>query len=222
MRTGSCNDHEPIPPTMAGHTREDRNRKMSINTNPSRGFRQRWWVDGLYEDENGYYGFDGQVDAETFGAASAGVGRNHAPALLCDLYYGGSLNLEAHPSVVADAWSVAEHPERGMEACLWVKLFRSAGYTHDGLPAAPPTQPITVYRGCTPDGLKGMSWTSDLAVARTFAHGRLRGRALGRVYALDIAPDKLLAYIHETGRNESEYVIDMTLVLDGQVRLVEE
>ncbi len=55
--------------------------------------------DGLYEDENGYYGFDGQVDAETFGAASAGVGRNHAPALLCDLYYGGSLNLEAHPQL---------------------------------------------------------------------------------------------------------------------------
>lgn len=185
-------------------------------------FRQSWWVDGLYEDKNGYYGFDGQIDAETFSAAKVSVGRNNGPALLFDLYYGRSLDLEAHPSVVADAWSASEYPERSMERCLWVKFFRSAGYTHDGQLVGPPTEPITVYRGCTPEGRKGMSWTSDLAIARRFAHGQLRGRPLGHVYALDITPDKLLGYIHETGRNESEYVIDMTLVLDGQIRLVEE
>jgi hypothetical protein len=55
---------------------------MSRNANR---FRERWWVDGLYEDENGYYRFDGQIDAETFSIASGDVGRNNAPALLFDL-----------------------------------------------------------------------------------------------------------------------------------------
>jgi hypothetical protein len=182
-------------------------------------FRESWWVDGLYEDRQGYYAFDGQIDAETFCAARVSVGRNNGPALLFDLYYGRSLDLEAHPSVVADAWSGAECPERSMEQCLWVKFFRSAGYTHDGLPAAPPTEAITVYRGCTPEGRHRMAWTSDLAVARRFAHGQLRGRPVGHVYAFDAPEDALLAYIHETGRQESEYVIDSDF-LDDTVRLV--
>jgi hypothetical protein len=184
-------------------------------------YRQRWWVDGLYEDENGYYRFDGHIDAETFCAASVSVGRNNAPALLFDLYYGKSLDLAAHPSVVADAWSDPEYPERSVEPDVWVKFFRTAGYTHDGQPATPPTEPVTVYRGCTPEGREGMAWTSDLGVAQRFAHGQLRGRPVGHVYAFDAPPDALLAYIHETGRQESEHVIDNAF-LRGAVRLVEQ
>jgi hypothetical protein len=179
-------------------------------------------VDGLYEDENGYYRFDRQIDAETFSTASAHLGRNKAPALLFDLYYGKSLDLAAHPRVVAGAWSSAEYPERCLEPPdIWAELFRTAGYTHDGQPATPPTEPITVYRGCTPDGREGISWTSDLAVARSFAHDQLRGRAVGHVYAFDAPPDALLAYIHETGRQESEYVIDNAFLKDA-VRLEEQ
>ncbi len=175
----------------------------------------------LYEDQNGYYQFDGQIDAQTFSTASSRVGRNNAPALLVDLYCGGSLDLVAHPGVVARAWSLPEYPERCMEPVIWVELFRTAGYTHDGLPATPPTEPITVYRGCTPDGRAGMAWTSDLAMARRFAHDQLRRRPVGHVYAFDAPPIALLAYIHETGRQESEYVIDRAF-LDDAVRLEEQ
>ncbi len=195
---------------------------MSRNANRGRRFRASWWVDGLYEDEKGYYRFDGQIDAETFSIAWVGLGRNKAPALLFDLYYGKSLDLAAHPSVVADAWSSPEYPERCVEPDIWAGLFRTAGYTHDGQPATPPTEPITVYRGCTPDGRAGISWTSDLAVARSFAHDQLRGRAVGYVYAFDAPPDALLlACIHETGRQESEYVIDNAFLEDA-VRLEEQ
>jgi hypothetical protein len=184
--------------------------------------RQGRCVEGLYEDENGSYRFDGQMDLETFDFVCARLGRNNAPALLSDLYYSGSLDLVAHPSVVAVAWSICEHPEGSLEQDVWDELFRAAGYTNDGRPAATPTEPVTVYRGCAPDGWEGMSWTSDLAVARRFAHGRLRGRAAGHVYALDAKPGTVLAYIHEIGRRESEYVIDTSCVLSEAVRLVED
>jgi hypothetical protein len=194
---------------------------MSKNANRVRGFRAPWWPDGLYEDENGYYRFNGQIDAETFCAAYTSLGRNNAPALLFDLYYSKSLDLAWHPGFVADAWSSAEYPERCLEPDIWATLFRTAGYGHDGQLATPPTEPITVYRGCTPDGREGMGWTSDLAMARRFAHGQLRGRPLGHVYAFDAPPDALLAYIHETGRQESEYVIDNAFLKDA-VRLIEQ
>ena len=66
-----------------------------------------------------------------------------------------------------------------------------------------------------------MAWTSDLALARRFAHGQLRGRPIGHVYAFDAPRDALLAYIHETGREESEYVIDNAFLEDA-VRLEEQ
>jgi hypothetical protein len=66
-----------------------------------------------------------------------------------------------------------------------------------------------------------MSWTSDRAVAGRFAHDQIRGRAVGHVYAFDAPPDALLAYIHETGRQESEYVIDNAFLTDA-VQLIEQ
>jgi hypothetical protein len=66
-----------------------------------------------------------------------------------------------------------------------------------------------------------MAWTSDIEIARRFAHGQLRGRPLGHVYAFEAPPEAMLAFIHETGREESEYVIDSAF-LDGPIRLEEQ
>ncbi|WP_131813448.1 hypothetical protein [Mycobacterium kubicae] len=185
-------------------------------------FRQNYWIDGLYEDDRGYYRFDRPIDAETFSAAISTLGRNKGPALLLDLHYGRTLDLKAYPGVVAEAWSSAEYPERALiPRNIWVHLFRTAGYTHDGKPAIPPAETLTLYRGCTSPGRRRMAWTSDFEVARRFAHHQIRGRAHGHVYAIDAPPDTLLAFIHETGREENEYVIDSRFLKDAAVRLVE-
>jgi hypothetical protein len=44
-------------------------KKANIGT----GCRRGYWPPGLYEDEHGYV-FDGKIDAETFGAATASLG----------------------------------------------------------------------------------------------------------------------------------------------------
>jgi hypothetical protein len=181
-------------------------------------FRQTWWMDGLSQDEMGDYHFDGEMDVETFSAAAVSIGRNNAPALMRDLvYFDNSLDLEAHPGIIAHAWSWAEYPESSLRADHWVDLFQMAGYTHDGRPAKLPRRPITIYRGCTPDRCEGMAWTSDLRVARRFARDERDGRPTGHVYAVDAPPRALLAHIHE----DSEYVIDLYSFEDA-VRLIEE
>jgi hypothetical protein len=181
-------------------------------------FSQSWWIDGLSQDEMGDYHFDGAMDAETFSAAAVSIGRNNAPALARDLFFlQDSIDLGAHPGIIANAWSWADYPESSIRPDYWMELFAAAGYTHDGRPAKLPRRPITIYRGCTPDRCEGMAWTSDLRVARRFARDDRDGRPTGHVYAFDAPPSALLAYIHE----DSEYVID-NVFLEDAVRLIEE
>lgn len=115
--------------------------------------------------------------------------------------------------MVTDAWSAAEYPERVgdlgcMPAYLWVQLFTEGGYTNDGESAAPPTEPVTLYRGAVPKRWFGISWTSNLELAQRFA-STMNGRLPGHVYVFQAPPDALLAFIGKRiGRDESEYVIN--------------
>jgi hypothetical protein len=105
---------------------------------------------------------------------------------------------------------MAEYPEGsgGMSRVTWLQVFALAGYTVDGEPAERPGGPLTLYRGAPPSRRLRMAWTDHRATAERFAHGGLRGRELGRVWTAEVAPDRLLARMHEGGRGESEYVVN--------------
>jgi hypothetical protein len=46
-------------------------------------------------------------------------------------------------------------------------MFKLTGYLSDGIPK--PTRRRVLYRGCTPEGRRGMSWTTKRFVAEKFA-----------------------------------------------------
>lgn len=178
--------------------------------------RQSWWPEGLSQDKDGYYTFDDSdvdLDRELFDRCCGAVGRIESTALLFDLCFrdwvlGLQLNCESMAGVVAEVWSSSEYPERSMPVEHWVDLFLANEYSHEGKRVNPPTEPVVLYRGCTPEGRLGMSWTSDPDIARTFAFGNLRGRPTGRTYTATVEPEYLLAYLHGSGRNESEFIVD--------------
>lgn len=187
---------------------------------PSRT-RESFWVDGLYLDEHGFYGFDGEMDSETFSTAGGHVGRNNMPALLFDLVQRGVLGIEHHPAVVVEAWMVAEFPESNVHPEFWVDWFETAGYTHNGHPSPRPEAPVTLYRGCAPEREFGMSWTTDLDRARWFAERDL-GHGNGNVYVYHADPAALLAFIGEWGHHEAEYVVDPYFLSDAVVKVVDD
>jgi hypothetical protein len=165
---------------------------------------------GVYEDVSGYTS-DRLVHRTAFDTAACRLGRVNGPALLMDLFYSGALNLcgEDMVGVVADIWSSAEYPEDALDWFVWVDLFHENGYNDDGKAAAPPTDPVTLYRGCAYELRTRMAWTSDIRVAERFAYGGIRGRRPGEVWTATVHPEGLLAYIgREIGRNESELVVD--------------
>lgn len=80
----------------------------------------------------------------------------------------------------------------------------------DGYPVDPDQEIVEVC-----NSRNGMSWSSDLAMARRFADGGLRGRRAGQIFAAVVAPEHLLAYIgEENGRGEAEYVVDPAGLVD--------
>jgi hypothetical protein len=181
--------------------------------------RNERWIPGLYRDKNDCYQFDGEMDADTFTTAAVHLNRNDMPTLLFDLFCNGALDVALHPGVVGTAWSKAEYPTRCLEPAIWVKLFAVAGYTHDFDPAPRPTEPVELYRGCTPAGRLGMSWTSDLPFARRFAYGGASEPSECCVYCFDSPPGAVLAFIRDApGRPENEYIIDPAYLSDDSVK----
>ena len=160
---------------------------------PSRT-RESFWVDGLYLDEHGFYGFDGKMDSETFSTAGDHVGRNNMPALLFDLVQRGVLGIEQHPVVVVEAWMMAEFPASNVHPEFWVDWFETAGYTHNGHPSPRPKAPVTQYRGCAPERRFGMSWTtgSHCEAARLFGAADAMRQRMGEVRF------KIYDAVHET------------------------
>lgn len=150
-----------------------------------------------------------ELDRVAFDLRLGRIGRNDGPALLFDLYLSRTLDLSRPDmaGVVADIWSSAEYPLRALSAADWVYFFQRNGYSHDGHAADRPAKPVVLYRGCARAARFGMSWTSDVEMARRFAYGGLRGREPGQVYTATVAPEHLLAYIGDRSRGESEYVV---------------
>lgn len=153
--------------------------------------------------------------ARPWAEVSARAGRNDLPYLLfTNLHQIDPADL---PQAVTNAWQMAEWPEQHADQELWLMAFEMAGFTVDGEPADRAVLPetMTLYRGCTPERLNGMSWTTDLKTAQWFAK---RFGDEGEVYQIEIPSEFVLAKID--GRKEAEVVVD-TLALDMEEEATE-
>lgn len=134
--------------------------------------------------------------------------RNSRPGLLAEAVEEGILPYVEYAAAVANAWHLAEAPETEYGIDFWASHFSWAGFRHDGEQADRPDSPLTLYRGAASGRERRMSWTDDLDTARWFAARVVDDGGSGLVIRARVQPWRLLAYIHESGRNESEWVID--------------
>lgn len=191
---------------------------------PGRGLLARLptWTGGLYTDPEvtTFVFTNGTVGRECYDKLAGDVGIVHCSKLLRDLNGSGQLDL-ASPTmngIVAAAWASGEP---GSASCIgyreWQTLFRLNGFTYLGVPSPRPFEPVIVYRGCTPEHRFGMSWSTEVAVARLFATDGMSSRPPGVVYVAHVHPDHLLAFVDE-GHDEHEWVVDPLGLSDVNVR----
>jgi hypothetical protein len=107
-------------------------------------------------------------------------------------------------------WPGLRAPQRCHPASDLIVLFRRAGYVCDGLPE--PTQALLVYRGeLTGTGDPGISWTTDLQIARRYAQGYA---TVGdtRVMQAAAPPAAILARF----QHDAEVVVEPALLVDAE------
>jgi hypothetical protein len=150
-----------------------------------------------------------------FDAWPSGNGQEmYKPDLLHWLWRKGRLNKEVLRRVLLDAWRYTDFPTAGCPSRVWRAMFRTAGFLSDGV--AKPTRRRILYRGCTPEGRRGMSWTEARRVAEElcdswFEKGQAPKR--GHLYKTVADPGHVLALIRGGEfRPEFEFIIDVTLV----------
>lgn len=130
-----------------------------------------------------------------------------------------ALGRDAFSRLAAHVWIDSE--SIGHQQDTWLRLFDehidADAFMRDedaSTLAAMPTDAegcIEIHRGCDPDSLHGMSWTTDYAQALDFA-SRLRDEPIllsGRV-----AKDDVLAYTD--ARSEAEIIVRPETVLDAE------
>jgi hypothetical protein len=164
-----------------------------------------------------YFEEHGKPTTDALSTALVNVGRNNMPDLLYTLNERRLLTKPAARRCATLAWSSCEHPDA---ACMgdiewpetvewWEQLFWWVGYTIDGYKSDPPSQPLKLFRGACRQFRDGMSWTDQIETARWFADRttRLHPGSPGAVWTSTFRPDQLLAYVNESSRGESEYVV---------------
>lgn len=151
---------------------------------------------------------DGETDWD---ALSYGMGRNELPGLLSYVWW--RLRDGHLIAALSHAWVSAEFPEHQIPRKEWLPIFRAAGYHQKGIPWTPPDR-VTLYRG----GVKKtrMSWTADREKAEWFQH-RFDAIKPGKLWAVTVNANRLLAHYGEDYRKEDEYVIDPTGLQPKQI-----
>lgn len=139
----------------------------------------------------------------TWAEISARAGRNDMPYLLVTQWL--HIDKGDRLGAVHQAWTMAEWPEQCAPAQIWESLFTQVGYGVDGqsAPEGDPNELVTLYRGCIPGRLEGMSWTWNPETALWFAK---RFGDEGQVYQIRIPRSYILAQF-VTARGEDEAVV---------------
>ncbi|WP_371592615.1 hypothetical protein [Streptomyces virginiae] len=149
----------------------------------------------------------GLVDTDRFRELLGWAGRNNGPALIFDAYADRKISAATLAAVIGGVWSGAEYPDRCIDAPGWRILFRRAGFTVDGVPAARPEHPVRLWRGSVPERRRDWSWTTERTIAEGYAAGTAARRPQGLVYTVTAPPAALLC-ANPTERQEAEFVID--------------
>lgn len=139
-------------------------------------------------------------------------GRDAAADILATAWAQELIGARALQSNIGWAWSGPEYPLQALGEDQWRELFQAAGYTYNGRRRARRKRSTRLYRGATPSGARGWSWTTNLETAKSFAFGRMRGRPIGCVWTLMAPPEAVLAVISDQRDQEAEFVCDPRLL----------
>ena len=133
----------------------------------------------------------------------------NAPYDLEHRYRRGEIRPAVAGLLAVDIWTRESDRQQHSEItdyAVWRAMFRHRGFTRDSFPAERPNRSLVLFRGSTPAGRTGISWSRDPGQALYFARNRqlLGERAV--VWAARVEPHRMLAEYSDGW--EVEVVVD--------------
>ncbi len=151
-----------------------------------------------------------QVMATIRGSASG-------PTVLSDAFRDGHLRASDLRELIAEAWLWDDSPTSQVPESDWLSMFRAVNFFTYPTPVPAPNQSVTLYRACTEDRARRMSWTGNKALALQFGNRHQR-YGVAHLYQSRVSQAHVLAYLC---RNDEGWtvVVDPTglspVALDG-------
>ena len=116
------------------------------------------------------------------------------PTLLNDAFRDDHLLMADLQELIAFVWLYGDSPTSQLSEVDWLSMFRAVTFFSYPTPIPAPNNPVTLYRACTEDRAKRMSWTGDREVALEF--GRRHERyGVSHLYQARVSPGDVLAYL---------------------------
>jgi len=153
----------------------------------------------------------GPLDTDTFTHVMVRAHRDHWPEFLYEAWRRHRISTALMRSRVAEVFAWVRTPEALLPTEKWLTLFRHAGFTHDGVPASPPSGVTQLWRASAPEHRFRMSWTPSLSTARGYAAGQNHAEpGAGRIYTAHVPPERVLAVLDAKLANplEVEWIVN--------------
>lgn len=116
------------------------------------------------------------------------------PTLLNDAFRDGRLQVADLPELLAFAWLWDDSPTSQVPESDWLSMFRAARFFTYPTPVPAPKRAVTLYRACTEDRARRMSWTGNKALALQFGNRHDR-YGVAQLYQASVSPAYVLAYL---------------------------
>ncbi len=139
--------------------------------------------------------------------------RNEGPRILHDAWAAGEISDLDLRALIPDTWLFMDWPERVIGAAAWTRMYRAVGFLSVPYGLLAPAEPMTLYRGASPELKAGMSWTEDVDRADQFRQ-RHSWYAATAIYRTVVAPGAVLAFIERRGESPPEVVVDPAMLID--------
>ena len=113
---------------------------------------------------------------------------------------------DSEGEVIVEGWQMAEYPEANCVPGLWAVMWQRHDFLTDDADVSRPDQPMTLWRGASPERANGLAWTADKERAEWFANRtNTTAEPTAFVWSTVAAPDMIRGRL--VGRNEDEYVV---------------
>jgi len=160
----------------------------------------------LLHEHAGLRSWNGSFDVMYYGLHGGPHKERDLPGVVAAAVMTNCAASDREGEVIVEGWQMAEYPEANCVPGLWTVMWQRHDFLTDDADVSRPDQPMTLWRGASPERANGLAWTANKEYAYQYANQRNDpAKPTSFVWSTVATPDMIRGRL--VGRNEDEYVV---------------